>query len=324
MSDFKQLSMFENMPELGPEQGAAGTAVSPEAPFEEAVRVYLAALKLSGASFHTLRAFRSDLHLLGRWAGPQRPVRQFSTAELNRFLHWMLTERGKPCSPKTYARRVTALKSFFSYLKEEQAVAEDPAAALIQKPVSSPLPEILFDDEVEKALEAARSMRTGDRPDARPLLLIMLLLQTAIKKGECMALRPEDWDRSNQEAPVLWIRYANPRMRYKERKIAIEPDLLGLLDEYISQRKPPGVIFDCTARNLEYVLRDVTLAAGLDRQSLSFEVLRWTAAIRDYTGGMDTEKLRQKLGLSRISWRDTSTKLEQLARQVKEHEARQG
>ena len=36
----------------------------------------------------------------------------------------------------------------------------------------------------------------------------------------------------------------------------------------------------------------------------------------DYVNGMDEEKLRQKLGLSRISWRDTSARLEQLREQI--------
>ena len=46
------------------------------------------------------------------------------------------------------------------------------------------------------------------------------------------------------------------------------------------------------------------------------QALRWTCAYTDYVNGMDEEKLRQKLGLSRISWRDTSARLEQLREQI--------
>jgi acetyl-CoA synthetase len=71
-------------------------------------------------------------------------------------------------------------------------------------------------------------------------------------------------------------------------------------------------IFDCTARNLEYVLHDAASGAGITTK-VSFETLRWTCAVRDYQRGMDMDQLREKMGLSRISWRETSDKITRLA-----------
>jgi integrase/recombinase XerD len=272
---------------------------------------------MEGRSEHTIKAFKSDLNLLVNWAGFRRTIGSFGTEDLNRFLHWMVAERGKPCSPKSYARRVTTLKNFFSYLHIMDAIPRDPSAAVIQKPVKSPLPEIMIEGEIERALNAAERARHDPRnPDARPHLLLSLLLQTGIKKSETVALKLEDIIRKDPQRPILWVRYANPRMRYKERKIEIRPEFLQVLDEYVQQRKPQDVIFDCTARNLEYVLRDVAHAAGLPLRKLSFETLRWTCAVRDYSSGVDAEKLRQKLGLSRISWRETNVKLAELVKKI--------
>jgi integrase/recombinase XerD len=53
--------------------------------------------------------------------------------------------------------------------------------------------------------------------------------------------------------------------------------------------------------------------AGIKHKSVSFEVMRWTAAVRDYRTGMAPETLRKKLGLSKISWRETGMKIRQLA-----------
>lgn len=315
MNDFEQLSMFGDG-EVA-EQGGDEQPLSAHTGFGDALEGYLAYLKLDGSSPHTIKAFKSDLNLLGRWAGFDTPVGKFSTQTLNKFLHWMLTERDKPCSPKTYARRVTTLKHFFGYLHAQEAIARDPSAGVIQKSVSSPLPDVLLDDERERVLGVTRALRRhAEKPDARPHLLVTLLLGTGIKKGETMALTSEDIVRVNPDEPILWVRYKNPRMRYKERKIGIDPSWLLTLDEYLDQRKPEGAIFDCTARNLEYVLRDVAQQAGVERSKLSFETLRWTCAYSDYVGGMDEEKLRQKLGLSRISWRDTSARLEMLREQI--------
>ncbi len=312
------MSVYEQLPMFGGEEEEAAAPpkrrLNANTPLEEAMAVYLVALRLGGASLHTVKAFRSDLRLLAEWAGSDYPIGAFATADLNAFLHWMLTERDKPCSPKTYARRVTALKNFFGYLHNEDAIPFDPSLALIQHPARSALPEILYASELERVLAFAYRLRLDrQRPDARPLLLITLLLQTGIKKGECMALRLNDIDRRNPEAPFVWVRYANPRLRYKERKIPVDPAWLEVLDEYLAQRKPQRRLFECTARNLEYVLRDVAAAVGVRRSKLSFESLRWTCAVRDYLAGMDEESLRQKLGLSRISWRETLVKLAQLA-----------
>jgi integrase/recombinase XerD len=48
-------------------------------------------------------------------------------------------------------------------------------------------------------------------------------------------------------------------------------------------------------------------------QGISFEMLRWTCAVRDYKAGMKPKKLRQKLGLSKVTWRQTSQKIAKLA-----------
>jgi integrase/recombinase XerD len=99
---------------------------------------------------------------------------------------------------------------------------------------------------------------------------------------------------------------------YKERHIPIDLAWLDVLDEYLEQYKPTDTLFTCTARNLEYILRDMQIGAGIETK-VSFEILRWTSAVRDYLNGMDMDDLREKMGLSRISWRETSTKIVKLA-----------
>ena len=101
-------------------------------------------------------------------------------------------------------------------------------------------------------------------------------------------------------------------LRYKERKLDLEPEWLDVLDEYLAQYEPPDTLFTCTPRNLEYILRDIGDAAGLDRGLLSFENLRWAAALRDWRANAEQDDIRQKLGLSKITWRETKSKLERL------------
>jgi len=160
---------------------------------------------------------------------------------------------------------------------------------------------------VERVLAAAKSLRTAERPDARPYLLVHLILDTGIKKGECMNVRMGDL-KLDSTHPALHVRSTDPRYaRYKERRVTLSAETAAALREYLRQYQPQEMLFPCTARNLEYVLTDLGKMAGLE--ALSFEMLRMTAAVSDLRKGGDPEHLRAKLGLSKISWDETLPKL---------------
>jgi len=262
-----------------------------------------------GFTENTIKAFLSDLRILASYLGAGRAIGDISTEDLKGFLTYLLYYRGKPCKPKSYARRVTTLKVFFAWLAEEKIIPTDPAAPLVHHRVTTPLPRILYEGQIAKLLETTeRLMREGD---ARPHLLVSLLLHTGIKKGECMNIALDHLDLSDPSSPVLYIRYDNPKMMHKERKLSLPAEIVPVLRQYLAQYQPQERLFECTARNLEYVLDNVAELAGLD--GISFEMLRWTCAMRDYRAGMDPEKLRRKLGLSKVSWEQTEKKLKKLA-----------
>lgn len=264
-----------------------------------------------GFTDNTMKAFRSDLRLLSRFVGPDKPIGQIATEDLNRFLTYLRHYRGVPCNPKSYSRRITTLKVFFRWLKEEEIIPTDPAAPLIYQRVTTPLPIILYENQVARLLQTTRAL-LEEKADARPHLLVTLLLQTGIKKSECMGIKLNDIDLSDSAVPVLYIRYADPRKRRKERKLQLGPDFPHLLERYLAQYQPRERLFECTARNLEYVLQNTAELAGL-KEGVSFESLRMTCAVRDYKSGMPLETLRQKLGLSLITWQERAEKIKRLA-----------
>jgi integrase/recombinase XerD len=269
-----------------------------------------------GFSENTVKAFVSDLNILGQFVGAGRAVGAIGTKDLSDFLDWLQSGRGVPCNAKSLARRLTTLKVFFGWLTEAGVLDADPAAPVAHEPVATPLPQILKEDEIERVLQVTRALRQpghGVRPDARPELLVTLLLQTGMKKSECMNLVLNHLNLSDPNAPAVWIRYRDPRRRHKERKLSLPQEWPDVFEEYKTQYKIDEAIFPCTARNLEYVLADIAQAAGLDN-GLSFEMLRWTSATRDYRNQMAAERQRAKMGLSKASWRDVKVKLARLAR----------
>jgi len=268
-----------------------------------------------GRSPNTVKAFLSDIRLLAKYLSPNKTLEEITTSDLNRFIHWLEHERGVPCSPKSLARRITTVKSFFRWLQKGGVLVVDPAEKVVQRSVLSPLPEVMTDAEINAVLLAADRYRRLPKPDARPYTLVALLLATGIKKSECLGIHLNHIDLNAPEGPQLFVRYASPINRYKERKLSLPEDWVPAYQEYLAQYNPPDRLFPWSPRRLEYLLEDVGRDAGLTRH-LSFDMCRWTSALQDYVNNVEPEKIRQKLGISKIQWREVQMKLRQLASEL--------
>jgi integrase/recombinase XerD len=304
MHEPRQLPLFTLTPK-------AAADISARTPLKFAIPFFQAYLVKDGKSDYTVTSFTSDLALFAEYVGDETPLGAFTTERLNEFLYWMEHERGVPCSRKTYARRVTTLKVFFKWLADNNNLERDPAFALLQRSGPAPLAVILTPEQIESAIGFATTLRLGKKPDARPELLFRLIVATGIKKGEAAALELEHIERQ-RESPMLTIRHTSAKNVYKERRIALDSAWLALLDEYRGQYRLDKHLFTCTARNLEYILEDVGKGADIPFK-VSFEMLRWTCAVQDYHAGLAAHAIRDKLGLSDISWRETFQKIRRLA-----------
>jgi site-specific recombinase XerD len=303
-----------------PTPSLATAHITPQTPLLPAINAWRIFLDDQGHSPHTIKAFTADLNLLATYLPPDRTLGSISTTELNNFLSWMQKGRGVPCSPKSLARRITSLKAFFRWLHEYGVLLVDPAEKVVQMSVISPIPTVLTPNEVQALLEAAQSHRRAQNPDNRYFALIDLLLNTGIKKSETLALSVNHVDLEAPNGPVLFVRYASPQHRYKERKISLPESWVEVYPEYKARHNITYRLFPWSPRRLEYLLEDLSLEAGLAKH-VSFEMCRWTCALSDMLSGMEPEKIRQKLGISKIQWREVSMKLTRLAGQAEGAEA---
>ena len=265
-----------------------------------------------GSSPNTIKAFLSDIRILTEFLPPDRALGAITTEDLLRYFDWMEKERGVPCSPKTLARRITSTKSFFRWLHQYGVLLIDPGEKVPNRSVLSPLPTVLTEAETRAALDAANKHRFDDKPDARPFALLALLLATAIKKSECLGIHLNHIELDDPEGPYVFIRYASPANRYKERKIPLTEEWIEAYHEYVAQYEPVDQLFPWSQRRLEYLLEDIGEEAGFEKH-LSFDMCRWTSVLIDYRNGMEHERIRQKMGISKIQWREIRMKLRKLS-----------
>ena len=268
-------------------------------------------LKDQGKSEYTIKAILGDLRLLTQFLPPDVAIGDISTSDLNRFIDWLENGRGKniSCSPKSLSRRITTLKSFFRWLFEHGRIESNPAEKIVQHTVISPLPEVLTASELGLVRITSDQIRHSENSDTRPIALLMLLLETGIKKSECLNIKRSHIETNGES--YLFVRYADGRDRNKERKIPLSEEFIEIYQEYLNQYDPDENVFPWSPRRLEYILEDISTAAGIDKH-LSFSMCRWNCALSDWKSGIEKDVIRQKLGISKIQWREIKMKLQQL------------
>lgn len=304
----EQRGMFPDWAEEAP------TTESPLAPLPAIDRgTSLAGLALPYRQFlllgdhttHTIDCFLSDLRLLARYLGNDTPVGTIQRNQLREWLQFLKFGSEARPAPKTIARRITFLKNFFGWLTNQGVLEVDPAEDLTIARPQPPLPELLFEHELAKLVQAAQN-------DSRCHLLILLALEGGLKKEEILALTPERVDLSDPAAPMVSVRLPDPARAKRSRLVALPATFTAVYQRYLRQYQPQERVFDCTDRNLTYILGRAVKRAKLTKR-VTLQLLRDCFAVRQLRAGLSLDDLREKLGLTDETWVEVQVKYRKLA-----------
>lgn len=288
--------------------------LTPDAPLGACRLPYQQYLRRVERTRNTMTCFLSDLGLLIAGLGADRPVRAITRHDLAKWLEEMSQRPrstrfgghlGDGPAPKTMARRRTFLKNFFGWLVQEGILPADPTATIALKRPLPALPELLFEDEVERLVAAASD-------DLRCHLLVVLLLEAGLKKEEVMGLRLQDIDLSDTEHPAIEVHFPRRATQRRERRMQLSAAWGELYRRYLDQFKPLDHVFACTGRNLNYILAAATRRAHLEKE-VTLQRLRDVFAVRQLRAGVPPDQVREKLGLSEEAWYESSEKYRKLA-----------
>jgi site-specific recombinase XerD len=264
-------------------------------------------LRLRGKSNYTVTCFLSDLKMFSDYIGRDTPVGRIAKEQLTDWLMKLkFGKKGQVPAPKTMARRVTFLKNFFSWLTRDGVIREDPSASLVLERPLPPLPELLFDDEIERLLEVSAE-------DPRSHCLVYLVLHAGLKKEEVMGLKLEHIDLSNPQVPLITIHFpAATGKQHRERRLALPAEFTTIMKQYVAKYHPTDELFVCTDRNLNYILARSVKKAGIKKR-VTLQLLRDSFAVEQLKSGVPPETLREKLGLSDEAWLESREKYRRLA-----------
>ena len=305
----EQPSLFfpEATPQVVAQQApvAVVPTLTPAATLGACALPYQDYLRRTDHTAYTITCFLSDLRLLTAFLGRETQLRAITGDTLADWLGHLRWERATPPAPKTMARRATFLKNFFGWLAKEEILRDDPSQRIVLSRPAPPLPELLYEDEIARLEQAAAE-------DPRCQLLVMTLLATGLKKEELMAVALRHVDVSNPDEPALEVHFPGQAKRRRERRMALPAGWTAVYQRYMERYQPRERLFECTDRNLNYVLAAAVKRAGIAKR-VTLQLLRDIFAVRQLRAGVTLDELREKLGLSEEAWYEIAEKYRKLA-----------
>lgn len=253
-----------------------------------------------GRSRETVRAYRSDLldflaFLRETW--PDMGPDGVTHLHLRIYLG-ALAKRGLKKS--SMARRLSALRTFFRWLKGEGIVGANPARGVATPKYSKALPRFLTEEETLRLLEAPEG---EGLIGLRDRAIFELLYSTGIRVGELVKLKVRDVDFGQG---LLRITGKGG----KERVVPIGETALRALEAYLRERDRVGqrgeALFlnrmgkPLSARWIQRAIKAYALKGGMGKP-VSPHLLRHTFATHLLERGADLRAIQELLGHARLS-----------------------
>ncbi|HOB35455.1 MAG: site-specific tyrosine recombinase XerD [Firmicutes bacterium] len=270
---------------------------------EQLVDTYLVHLKVErGLAANTLDSYRRDL---AKFIGFLRRQGVFSLQQVDRqsIMAYMeeLHNRGRAAA--TVSRNLAAIRSFYSFLTQENLVAANPSAELESPKIPKRLPTVLTVAQITRLLEQPDIRQPGGLRDKA---MLELLYATGIRVSELVAL-----DLPDVNLEMGFLRCVGKGS--KERIIPVGKTAVESVDNYLRRGRvklvrdsqESAVFVNVHGRRLTRqgfwkILKKYVRQAGIDGE-ITPHTLRHSFATHLLENGADLRAVQEMLGHSDIS-----------------------
>lgn len=244
-------------------------------------------------SQHTILNYRGDIEEFLKFLD-KTPLKNTDYLTLRRYLARL---RENNFRPRTMARKLSSLRSYFKFLQREGMINENPAALIMSPKLDKVLPKFLSEGEVTKFIE------TPDVKDAsgrRDRAILETLYSTGIRVSELVGLNVDHVDLIGNIAKVAG-------KGKKERLVPIGDKALDAIRDYLENRQQrSSALFlnraggRLTDRSIRNIVNKHIKAASLN-QNISPHVLRHSFATHLLNRGADLRSVQELLGHVNLS-----------------------
>jgi integrase/recombinase XerC len=258
------------------------------------------------ASPHTVRNYRSDLLQLRDYLAEGRAtaavdVRSVDALRIRGFLSMLFSRQEKKSS---IARKLSAVRAFFKFLKREGVLAENPSTLVSTPKQDKTLPRIMTEEEMNTFLDrVAEAAKTGDPAMRRDRAMLELLYASGLRVSELVGL---DLRSVNFGDSVVLVRGKGRKERIvpfgSKAKQALE-DYLPVRQRILQERKKSGqqALFlnvwgeRLTTRSVDRLVKKYVRNFG-PAVKVSPHSLRHAFASHLLTEGADLRAIQEMLG----------------------------
>lgn len=190
----------------------------------EAVNRFLEMMSAErGASANTLEAYGRDVEEFLTYCGGLA-LKEISRDDVGDFVQY-LGRVGR--SPKTVARKLSAVREFFKFLYTEKDIKDNPAADVLTPKQEKPLPKFLSEDEIKRLIAAAKEC-SGPK-GWQMTAMLELMYASGLRVSELVSL-PENC--INFDRRQVFVRGKGS----KERVVPVAPAAIQAVFDYLEQR----------------------------------------------------------------------------------------
>ena len=277
-----------------------------------------------GYSSHTFVSYQADLSQFEKFVVEKNGAKEFVPDEVDSSLvrEWIVSMMESGVSASSVNRKLSALKSFFSYLSRNGEVKKNPMSQVVSPKRPKRLPKFLREEEMTELL-SDRSEVFGEGYEAvRDALIIETFYTLGIRLSELIKMKDTDVDFQSQTVLV------NGK-RNKQRYVPFGASLKDSMQAYLSVRDG-----EVAGRSGYFFLRPngeplypmlvyrvvhkyITMVSSLTKRSP--HVLRHTFATAMLNSGADLEAVKELLGHANLAATEvyTHTTFEQLQKNYK-------
>ena len=248
---------------------------------------------------HTLLNYKIDLEEFFVFIH-ELPINKVDYLILRKYLGAL---RGKAHQPRTLARKISSLRSFFKYLQRENIVESNPALLVSTPKLDKKLPKFLSEEDMIRFIEAP-TVETDKISDQRDRAILETLYSTGMRVSELVGLNTDSIDFIGG---VLKVQGKGK----KERLLPIGDKALDTIRDYLTARKLRFVqetktLFlnksgkRLTTRSICNITKKYIQTASLT-QHISPHVLRHSFATHLLNRGADLRSVQELLGHANLS-----------------------
>jgi site-specific recombinase XerD len=255
---------------------------------------YHAYLSSGRYSQYTPDDFTADVKRFGQFTGA-KVLQDVRTVDI----HQWIGQLNQTMPFTTVRRKIAAVGNYFRWLEAEHVLTPNPAKNIRARHTIPPLPDLLFESEVQRLLTTASR-------DPRPYLLVLLLLEAGLRKAELCDLRVDNIDFSNRYQPELWVKHSGKQV-FKDRKLKLHTQVVQVFEDYVRRYGITDTLFPYTPRTIEQLLKEAAREANISKP-VTASTLRDLFVVRSVKHGMKLEEAFEKIGLSKNSYDDARKK----------------